>query len=260
MIRKLMPCIRSALAGLILSVFSLAVWAGEISPPESAAATGTPGATEALPKMVVHKTPYCGCCEQWVEHMKHAGFDVEVREVENLAPIKEALGVPAGTGSCHTAEVGRYFVEGHVPAEDIKRLLAEQRSARGLATPGMPAPTLAPTELLCDALAVLDWLVASATPWLCELPVEEIEPYVTEFVHRIHDSLSEAVRVNGEPYLRARDAAGLCAACMERGVVLPVRMLLKMCQTIIQMSTLEAELIAETPTGECLYFAKMTVA
>jgi hypothetical protein len=138
MIRKLMPCIRSALAGLILSVFSLAVWAGEICPPESAAATGTPGATEALPKMVVHKTPYCGCCEQWVEHMKHAGFDVEVREVENLAPIKEALGVPAGTGSCHTAEVGGYFVEGHVPAEDIKRLLAEQRSARGLATPGMP--------------------------------------------------------------------------------------------------------------------------
>jgi hypothetical protein len=138
MIRNLMACILPALAGLALSVFSLAVWASEISPPESDVATSTPGATEALPRMVIHKSPYCGCCEQWVEHVKRAGFDVEVREMDNLGPIKEALGVPAGAGSCHTAEVGGYFVEGHVPAQDIKRLLADQPAARGLAAPGMP--------------------------------------------------------------------------------------------------------------------------
>jgi hypothetical protein len=138
MIHKLSRFIRPTLAGLVLAAFSLSAWAGEISPPESAAATGTTGVAEVLPKVVVHKSPYCGCCEQWVEHMKHAGFEVEVREVDNLGPIKEALGVPAGTGSCHTAEVGGYFVEGHVPAQDIKRLLAERPVAKGLAVPGMP--------------------------------------------------------------------------------------------------------------------------
>jgi hypothetical protein len=138
MTRKSLPFIRPALTALLLAVFSLSAWAGEISSPQSIATTPTPSAAEALPKLVVHKSPYCGCCEQWVEHMKHAGFDVEVIEVENLGPIKEALGVPAGAGSCHTAEIGGYFVEGHVPAEDIQRLLAERPAAKGLAAPGMP--------------------------------------------------------------------------------------------------------------------------
>jgi hypothetical protein len=138
MTRNSLPLPRPVLTALLLAVFSLSAWAGEISPSQSVAAT-TPGAAKALPKLVVHKSPYCGCCELWVEHMKHAGFDVEVREVENLAPIKLALGVPAGAGSCHTAKVGGYFVEGHVPAEDIQRLLAEQPAAKGLAVPGMPA-------------------------------------------------------------------------------------------------------------------------
>lgn len=138
MTRKSLPFIRPALAGLFLAAFSLSTRAGEISPPEAVAATSTPGVAEVLPKMVVHKSPYCGCCEHWVEHIQHAGFDVEVRDVDNLGPIKVALGVPAGAGSCHTAEVGRYFVEGHVPAQDIKRLLAEQPAAKGLAAPGMP--------------------------------------------------------------------------------------------------------------------------
>jgi hypothetical protein len=138
MTRKFLPFTRPALTALLLAALSLSAWAGENSPPQSGAATTTPGTAEALPKLVVHKSPYCGCCEQWVEHIKHAGFDVEVREVDNLGPIKEALGVPAGAGSCHTAEVGGYFVEGHVPAQDIKRLLAEQPAARGLAAPGMP--------------------------------------------------------------------------------------------------------------------------
>jgi hypothetical protein len=92
----------------------------------------------SLPLLVVHKTPTCGCCAAWVEHMQQAGFAVEVRNEDNLDPVKTRVGVPAGKGSCHTAEVGGYFVEGHVPAEDVKRLLAEKPDAKGLTVPGMP--------------------------------------------------------------------------------------------------------------------------
>ncbi len=88
--------------------------------------------------MVVHKSASCGCCGLWVDHMRHAGYAVDVRNEDNLNPIKEALGVPYGKGSCHTAEIGGYFIEGHVPAEDIKRLLAEKPDAKGLVLPGMP--------------------------------------------------------------------------------------------------------------------------
>ncbi len=93
----------------------------------------------ALPPMVVHKSASCGCCGLWVEHMHKAGFAVEVRNSDNLNPIKERVGVPMGKGSCHTAEVGGYFIEGHVPAEDIKRLLAQKPDVKGLVLPGMPA-------------------------------------------------------------------------------------------------------------------------
>jgi len=95
-------------------------------------------AAAALPLVVVHKSPSCGCCGSWVEHMRKAGFEVQVRDSDDLGPIKELVGVPPGKGSCHTAEVGGYFVEGHVPAGDIKRLLAQKPDARGLAVPGMP--------------------------------------------------------------------------------------------------------------------------
>lgn len=98
----------------------------------------TPIAAQALPIAIVHKSPTCGCCGSWVEHLRHAGFQVEVRETDDLAPVKERLGVPYGKGSCHTAEIGGYVVEGHVPADDIKRLLREKPQARGLVLPGMP--------------------------------------------------------------------------------------------------------------------------
>lgn len=109
--------------------------------PAPAAATEspvTPAGAQALPVAIVHKSPTCGCCGLWVEHLRHAGFQVEVRETDNLAPVKERLGVPFGKGSCHTAEIGGYLVEGHVPADDIKRLLREKPQARGLVLPGMP--------------------------------------------------------------------------------------------------------------------------
>ena len=92
----------------------------------------------ALPLLVVTKTPSCGCCHLWVEHMQKAGFKVEIHDVDDLGPLKERVGVPYGKGSCHTAEVGGYFIEGHVPAEDVKRLLVEKPKAKGLTVPGMP--------------------------------------------------------------------------------------------------------------------------
>ncbi len=104
----------------------------------SALASTLSDVAQELPTVLVHKSASCGCCGLWVDHMRAAGFKVEVRNSDNLNPIKESLGVPVGKGSCHTAQVGGYFVEGHVPAADIKRLLKEKPDARGLVLPGMP--------------------------------------------------------------------------------------------------------------------------
>ena len=94
---------------------------------------------DALPRMLVTKSPTCGCCGAWIEHMRHAGFEVDVHDTEDVHSVKQQAGVPFGKGSCHTAQIDGYFIEGHVPAEDVKRLLAERPDARGLAVPGMPA-------------------------------------------------------------------------------------------------------------------------
>lgn len=89
--------------------------------------------------VVVYKNESCGCCKHWVEHLRKAGFTVEVHDVDNMDPVKRRVGIPAGKGSCHTAEVAGYFVEGHVPASDMQRLLRERPKAKGLTVPGMPA-------------------------------------------------------------------------------------------------------------------------
>jgi hypothetical protein len=95
-------------------------------------------AQESLPKVMVTKDSSCGCCSGWVDHLKSAGFPVEVRETSEINQVKVRLGVPQDLASCHTAEVGGYVVEGHVPAGAIKRLLAEKPPGKGLAVPGMP--------------------------------------------------------------------------------------------------------------------------
>lgn len=92
----------------------------------------------AAATIVVHKTPWCGCCVKWVEHLQAEGFTVEVRELEDLDPVAQELGVPDALRSCHTAEVAGYAIEGHVPAADIRRLLEEKPQAAGLSVPGMP--------------------------------------------------------------------------------------------------------------------------
>lgn len=105
---------------------------------EAAPAAAPAPDASVLPLVTVHKSPTCGCCTAWQMNIQAAGHPVAVVEQDDLAPLKRALGVPSGMASCHTAMVGEYFIEGHVPAEDVARLLQERPDARGLAVPGMP--------------------------------------------------------------------------------------------------------------------------
>jgi hypothetical protein len=91
--------------------------------------------------MTVYKSKTCGCCTEWVDHVRKNGFEPTVHDEEGMDAIKDQLGVPEGVRSCHTALVGKYLIEGHVPASDIHRLLAEHPSVTGLAVPGMPSGT-----------------------------------------------------------------------------------------------------------------------
>ena len=86
----------------------------------------------------VYKSPTCGCCKEWVKHLQANGFSVKAHDVPDVSQYKVANGVPVTLGSCHTATVGGYVIEGHVPASDVKRLLKERPPVRGLAVPGMP--------------------------------------------------------------------------------------------------------------------------
>ena len=95
-------------------------------------------AEEGLKDIHVYKSPTCGCCADWVDHLKANGFEVDVTETNNLNPIKQDAGLTPALASCHTAFIGDYVIEGHVPASDIERLIAESPDARGLSAPGMP--------------------------------------------------------------------------------------------------------------------------
>jgi hypothetical protein len=107
---------------------------------------GTLAVTAAWPALAapsaaqvqVFKSPTCGCCGAWVEHMRAAGFTVNVTEVDDTTAARKRLGLSDRYGSCHTATVAGYVLEGHVPAAEVKRLLATRPKALGLAVPGMP--------------------------------------------------------------------------------------------------------------------------
>ncbi len=117
---------------------------GDDGPPEPQATETTAPASEEMktastdPVLEVYKSPTCGCCGAWVDHMKENGYAVVVHEQQNLQSIKEKAGILPGQGSCHTAFIGDYVIEGHVPASDVDRLLAERPDAKGLTVPGMP--------------------------------------------------------------------------------------------------------------------------
>ncbi len=118
-------------ASRFATLLLLAVVAGPL------AACSTSEAT-AGPVVTVYKTPTCGCCTNWVEHLRDEGFAVETVDQPNLSPVKTEHGVPGALQSCHTAVVDGYVVEGHVPAADIRKLLAERPAVTGIAVPGMP--------------------------------------------------------------------------------------------------------------------------
>ncbi len=94
---------------------------------------------QSLPKLEVYKSPHCGCCGKWIDHMKSNGFKVEIHDVEDVPGNRKKLGMPEKFASCHTAKIGAYLVEGHVPAADVKQMLKEKPKALGIAVPSMPA-------------------------------------------------------------------------------------------------------------------------
>ena len=104
----------------------------------SVAVLSVPVAAQGRPTITITKDPSCGCCGAWVDHVRASGFPVTVVESSEVNRLKERLGIPRKLESCHTAEVGGYVIEGHVPASAIERLLAEKPRAKGLAVPGMP--------------------------------------------------------------------------------------------------------------------------
>lgn len=131
------------------------------SVPPTVTSTAGAAAGKFQSVLVVYKNESCGCCGDWVKHVERAGFNVEVHNESNLNDVKARLGVPAAKGSCHTAEIDGYLIEGHVPAEDIRRLLAERPDARGLVVAGMPA----------------------GSPGM-EVPDGHVDPYTVELVER----------------------------------------------------------------------------
>jgi hypothetical protein len=121
---------RFTFAAATIAVLSLGL--GAAAQPKAAA----PGPT----KVTVYKTSSCGCCRLWVDHMKSNGFDVQAMDVSSadVRAVSKAAGLKDEDTSCHTAKIGNYTVEGHVPADDIKRMLKEKPAIAGLSAPGMP--------------------------------------------------------------------------------------------------------------------------
>ncbi len=113
----------------------------------------------------------------------------------------------------------------------------------------------------CIAHAIhKDLDIIEALPEVQDLPVEQLETYVEHYVLRVQEALCSVIEAKGDRFLRSKDAAGLCAACMEGGIGLPPRMLLRMCQTIIQLTTIDARFILDTPQGTSLYFVRMALS
>jgi hypothetical protein len=101
--------------------------------------SATSAFAESAPRVEVFKSASCSCCGGWVDHLKANGFEVSTHNIDNVPANRKILGMPDSVGSCHTAKVGGYVIEGHVPAADIQRLLKEKPKALGLAVPSMPA-------------------------------------------------------------------------------------------------------------------------
>lgn len=123
----------------------------------SAAAAVTDAGNGELPTALVYKTPTCGCCNLWVDHLREAGFEVDARNLNDLIPVKIDAGVPPRMSSCHTALIDGYVVEGHIPAEHVKRMLDERPDIVGIAVPGMPIGSPGMEGIGARPYQVLSW-------------------------------------------------------------------------------------------------------
>jgi len=114
------------------------VLAAALMPLTPIQATEQSTSAQSLPVVEMTKQPQCGCCTAWADHLRAEGFEVNVTETRAMWGVKRMAGIPEKLDACHTATVGGYVVEGHVPADDIKRLLSERPDVKGIAVPGMP--------------------------------------------------------------------------------------------------------------------------
>ncbi|MGG6240306.1 DUF411 domain-containing protein [Nodosilinea sp. AN01ver1] len=123
-----------------------------------------------LPELTVYRSPTCRCCGHWVDHMKAAGFQVQDVVTEDMAALKAQYGVSEAVASCHTATVGSYVIEGHVPAADVQRL-SEQPNVLGIAAPGMPmgSPGMEMGDRI-DPYTVVSFTQAGETATFAEHP------------------------------------------------------------------------------------------
>jgi len=155
--KKLIPTLMTSLIVIGLTGLALAFNTSEVNGKEEVATAETSPSTttekaseisdaQPLPVVTVYKSATCGCCSAWIDHMKESGFTVQAHDTDDLNQFKTKAKLGPGLGSCHTAFVGDYAIEGHVPADDVKRLLNERPNISGLAAPGMPAhsPGMAP--------------------------------------------------------------------------------------------------------------------
>lgn len=117
-----------------LTAFAIIVAFFPLTAAAPAARTASP-----LPQMTVYKDPDCGCCKAWVEYIRKHGYRVETKDTRDLKQVNASVGLPESLAGCHTALIGGYIISGHVPAEDIARLLKQKPKIAGLAVPGMPA-------------------------------------------------------------------------------------------------------------------------
>ncbi len=115
--------------GALVAVVALGAAANRPAPPAAPAVSST---------ITVYKSPSCGCCQLWVDYLKANGFEVKTVDMDDLSEIKAASGVPRAIQTCHTAVVGGYVIEGHVPADAISRMLKEQPKIAGIGVAGMP--------------------------------------------------------------------------------------------------------------------------
>lgn len=152
---------RAGIVGLMALVAMLAMSVTVALKAETKPETAvTPENTaQALPVVQVYKSASCGCCKEWGKHLEANGFSVQAHDVDNLLPYKDQAKLGAGMGSCHTAFVEGYAIEGHVPARDIKRLLLEKPAISGLTVPRMPigSPGMEVEGRPADAYQVLSY-------------------------------------------------------------------------------------------------------